>query len=211
MLKSLKLLVTALALLATVNINLAIADTNAPNVVVENSIEKVMLALEENRDVFEENPDILVNEMISLLEPVVAFDSIANAVMGKHKKTVTKEQKEKFAETFKVTMVRLYAKALLAFESKSIDVMEPLPEDVKPKKAKVLSHVVAEDGTVYKVIYSMRKNKEGKWQARNMIVDGINLGLTYLNQFDSAMNRYENDVNKVIESWSADLDNENQE
>ncbi|PPR13724.1 MAG: hypothetical protein CFH43_01071, partial [Proteobacteria bacterium] len=59
-----------------------------------------------------------------------------------------------------------------------------------------------------KVIYSMRKNKEGQWQARNMIVDGINLGLTYLNQFDSAMNRYERNIDKVISSWQTDLDNE---
>jgi phospholipid transport system substrate-binding protein len=105
-------------------------------------------------------------------------------------------------------MVKLYAKALISFESKSIEVLQPSEEDVSPRKAKIMSHVTAEDGTVYKVIYSMRKNKQGEWQARNMIVDGINLGLTYLNQFDSAMNRYSGDMDKVIASWHNDLGDE---
>ena len=184
------------------------AQVDEPQDIVRTSIDKVMLSIETNRDTFEQDPTILTNEMVVILSPVVAFDSIATAVMGKYKNEATDEQKERFAKTFRETMVKLYAKALIAFESKSIEVLEPSLADVSPKKAKITSHVTAEDGTVYKVIYSMRKNKEGQWQARNMIVDGINLGLTYLNQFDSAMNRYEHDIDKVINSWQSDLDNE---
>lgn len=184
------------------------AQVDEPQDIVRTSIDKVMLSIETNRDTFEQDPTILTNEMVVILSPVVAFDSIATAVMGKYKNEATDEQKERFAKTFRETMVKLYAKALIAFESKSIEVLEPSLADVSPKKAKITSHVTAEDGTVYKVIYSMRKNKEGQWQARNMIVDGINLGLTYLNQFDSAMNRYEHDIEKVINSWQSDLDNE---
>lgn len=186
----------------------AVAQVNEPQDIVKTSIDKVMLAIETNRDTFDQDPNILTNEMVVILSPVVAFDSIATAVMGKYKNDATDAQKEKFAQTFRETMVKLYAKALIAFESKSIEVLDPSPEDVSPRKAKITSHVTAEDGTVYKVIYSMRKNKEGQWQARNMIVDGINLGLTYLNQFDSAMNRYESNIDKVISSWQTDLDNE---
>ncbi|MAI08342.1 MAG: hypothetical protein CMF61_05220 [Magnetococcales bacterium] len=186
----------------------AVAQVNEPQDIVKTSIDKVMLAIETNRDTFDQDPNILTNEMVVILSPVVAFDSIATAVMGKYKNDATDAQKEKFAQTFRETMVKLYAKALIAFESKSIEVLDPSPEDVSPRKAKITSHVTAEDGTVYKVIYSMRKNKEGQWQARNMIVDGINLGLTYLNQFDSAMNRYERNIDKVISSWQTDLDNE---
>lgn len=184
------------------------AQVNEPQDIVRTSIDKVMLAIETNRDTFDQDPTVLTNEMVVILSPVVAFDSIATAVMGKYKNDATDAQKEKFAETFRETMVKLYAKALIAFESKSIEVLDPSEADVSPRKAKITSHVTAEDGTVYKVIYSMRKNKEGQWQARNMIVDGINLGLTYLNQFDSAMNRYESDIDKVISSWHSDLDNE---
>lgn len=184
----------------------AFSQVDEPRDIVEVSIQKVMLAIEEGRDTFDQNPDDLTMEMIVLLEPVVAFDAIASAVMGKYEKQATDEQREIFAKSFKKTMVRLYAKALISFESKSIKVLQPGPEDVSPRKAKILSEVTAEDGTIYKVIYSMRKNKQGEWQARNMIVDGINLGLTYLNQFDSAMNRYSGDIDKVIKSWQTDLD-----
>jgi phospholipid transport system substrate-binding protein len=184
------------------------AQINEPKEIVEVSIQKVMLAIETGQDTFDQNPEEITTEMTVILEPVVAFDSIANAVMGKYKKEATEKQKKLFVETFKRTMVKLYAKALISFESKSIEVLQPSEEDVSPRKAKIMSHVTAEDGTVYKVIYSMRKNKQGEWQARNMIVDGINLGLTYLNQFDSAMNRYSGDMDKVIASWHNDLGDE---
>ncbi|MAF31339.1 MAG: hypothetical protein CMF60_08465 [Magnetococcales bacterium] len=184
----------------------AISQENDPVSVVKTSIDKVMLSIDVNRDSFDQNPDVLTNEMIVILDPVVAFDSIASGVMGRYRKDASDEQIEKFAKTFKKTMVKLYAKALISFESKSIEVLEPSAEDISPKKAKIVSHVTAENGTVYKVIYSMRKSKEGVWQARNMIVDGINLGLTYVNQFDSAMNRYGGDIDLVINSWQSDLD-----
>ena len=132
----------------------AVAQVNEPQDIVKTSIDKVMLAIETNRDTFDQDPNILTNEMVVILSPVVAFDSIATAVMGKYKNDATDAQKEKFAQTFRETMVKLYAKALIAFESKSIEVLDPSPEDVSPRKAKITSHVTAEDGTVYKVIYS---------------------------------------------------------
>jgi len=36
----------------------------------------------------------------------------------------------------------------------------------------------------------MRRDDQGGWVVRNIVVNGINLGLTYMNQFDGAMSRY---------------------
>ncbi|MFN2288109.1 MAG: ABC transporter substrate-binding protein [Chromatocurvus sp.] len=38
--------------------------------------------------------------------------------------------------------------------------------------------------------YSMRRDDQGGWVVRNIVVNGINPGLTYMNQFDGAMSRY---------------------
>tara|TARA_R110000868_G_scaffold218576_2_gene469351 strand:+ start:274050 stop:274664 length:615 start_codon:yes stop_codon:yes gene_type:complete len=173
--------------------------------VVETSAQRVLLTIKENRNSYDDNSDALMVKVRELLEPVVAFDSISYSVMGKYKKQVSPEQKERFAKVFKDVMVALYAKALVTFESDSVVVL-PAEDDVNTgKKAQVVMNVTGVDGSVYKLIYSMRRNKDGEWQARNMIVDGINLGLTYLNQFDSSMNRYEGDVDRVIDSWQDDM------
>ena len=52
----------------------------------------------------------------------------------------------------------------------------------------------------------MRANTSGAWKVRNIIVDGINLGLTYRNQFDGAMSRHGNDIEKVIGNWSEEVE-----
>ena len=184
--------------------NVHAEETNVHDV-VRFSVQKVLLVLKEERDTFEENPDRLMAKILRVTEPVVAFDSIARSVMGKYKKQATIKQKNDFAKVFKDTMIKLYVKALIAFESEDIIILPPEPGKIYTKKAKVPLNVTSIDGTLYKVIYSMRKNKKGQWQAKNMIVDGINLGLTYLNQFDSAMNRYNQDMDKVIESWQQDM------
>lgn len=169
------------------------------------SSAEVLKIVSEGRAERIENTKELTEKILVVLEPVVAFDAISRSVMGKYRKQATPDQMEKFAAVFKDTMVNLYARALISFESDKIEI---LPQTGKPhsKKAKVEMEVSGVDGTVYKVVYSMRKNKEGVWQARNMIVDGINLGLTYLNQFDSAMNRYDGDIDQVIGSWQQDME-----
>lgn len=173
--------------------------------VVENSAQKIMLAIKADRKSYTENPGKLTEDITILLDPIVDFNSIAHSVMGKYKAVANDKQKNDFSKVFKSVMVNLYVKALVTFESEKIVISKPSENQKFTKKPNVIMHVTGTDGSVYKLTYSMRQNVEGNWQARNMIVDGINLGLTYLNQFDSAMNRYDKDMDKVIASWKDDM------
>jgi len=60
------------------------------------------------------------------------------------------------------------------------------------------------DGKVYPLSYSMKQNKDGVWKLRNIIISGVNIGLTYRNQFASAMRDSANggDLDKVIDGWA---------
>ena len=53
----------------------------------------------------------------------------------------------------------------------------------------------------------MRKNEAGNWVVRNIIVDDVNLGLTYMNQFDGAVKRH-GSIEKAIESWPEEMEDE---
>jgi phospholipid transport system substrate-binding protein len=63
---------------------------------------------------------------------------------------------------------------------------------------------VAPDGKVYPMEYSVMKMPAGDWRIRNVIVNGINLGLTYRNQFAAAVTSPANrgDLDKVIAGWT---------
>ncbi len=52
---------------------------------------------------------------------------------------------------------------------------------------------------------------DGQWKVVNVIVNGINLGLTFRNQFDQAMRDHNRDYDAVINGWSPQLDVEDLE
>jgi len=70
------------------------------------------------------------------------------------------------------------------------------------------------NGSVYPVVYSLgRESDADPWRVRNIIVIGINMGITYRNQFKSAMQdpQYDGDLDQVIESWAGVVTGEEDE
>ena len=55
-------------------------------------------------------------------------------------------------------------------------------------------------GEQYQVQYSLFLNDQQQWKVENLVVEGINIGLVFRNQFAHYMEQF-NDVSKVIESW----------
>ena len=50
----------------------------------------------------------------------------------------------------------------------------------------------------------MYLNDLGEWKLINIIINGVNLGLTFRNQFYSLM-KTEKDLDKVIDKWAASI------
>jgi phospholipid transport system substrate-binding protein len=53
-------------------------------------------------------------------------------------------------------------------------------------------------------MYQMGLDRSGTWKLRNMIIESVNLGEIYRNQFESAARRYEGDLDQVIANWSVE-------
>jgi len=47
----------------------------------------------------------------------------------------------------------------------------------------------------------MYLNDQGEWKLINIVINGVNLGLTFRNQFYSLMKTEEEDLDTVIEKW----------
>ena len=54
---------------------------------------------------------------------------------------------------------------------------------------------------LYPAVYDMYLNKQGEWKLINIVINGVNLGLTFRNQFYSLMEKEENNLDLVIENW----------
>ena len=62
--------------------------------------------------------------------------------------------------------------------------------------------VKANDGQLYTATYTMTQI-DGQWKVRNVIVEGINIGLLFRDQFAQAMKANRNDLDAVIDNWGS--------
>lgn len=177
-----------------------------PHQLVDESAELILSTIEEQKKIHGNATNAaMVHALVEVLEPVVDFNSIASAVIGNHSSSVSTDQAELFRQVFKTTMVRLYLESFMAFEVTKIEVQKPDADfSADSGRATVRMIASATNNTTYKINYSMRTDSANVWKVRNIVADGVNLGLTYRNQFDSAMNRYSMNVDQVIANWDED-------
>lgn len=180
------------------------AQQQGPVEVVRHNIETFMAKLEERESYYQENIDELKAEVDDSLEAVADFRYIGASVMGSYFRNATPEQRRRFADVFRQTLIDTYTRGLVTFDYNEIRVLEDQTSRRYEDQASVDMEVVAVDGSVYPVSYTLRLS-DGQWRVVNVIVNGINLGLTFRNQFDQAMRDNNRDYDAVIQGWSPDV------
>jgi phospholipid transport system substrate-binding protein len=169
---------------------------------VRQTSDEVLRLIEAAKGYAEEDPERLYRNVEALLSEVVDFQGFARSVMGPHSRDASPGQLARFAETFKWSLVRTYALALIEFDDGEVVVVPPDRPPRNPQRQTVKMEIRA-GGDVYPVLYSVTQEDDDTWVIRNLIVNGVNMGLTYRNQFNSAMNdpQYSGDMDAVIDAW----------
>ena len=167
-----------------------------------------MLALiKEGQAYAKQDPERFYKEVEALLRPLIDFKRFSRNVMGAYARKATPEQRSRFAESFKWSLVRTYALALTEFHEGTVSVLPPRRPPRSPDKVNVSQEIVYK-GKSYIVVYVMRRNKDQVWSVQNMIIEGVNIGLNYKTQFASAAKdpEYGGDLDAVISAWSNFID-----
>ncbi len=141
-----------------------------------------------------------LGELRATLEPVVDFQWIALNVMGNHRQAATPEQRERFREIFTRGLVETYGRGLLSYSDQRIVVHPPRQPVEDQRRVTVFQEIQGADGR-YPLQYSMALNRGGDWKVVNVIINGINLGNTFRNQFSQAYSRH-GDIDAVIDNWA---------
>lgn len=179
-----------------------------PHQVVEKATSEVLGRIVSERPKFEKDPDYLYVIIEENLVPYVDFDRIARRVMAKYYQKATPEQRKRFGAAFKQSLIRAYGSALGNYNDQKFEVVKPGRGEVQPERASVNMNITMRDGTVYRVQYQMFSNADGAWKLENLVLEGINLGLTYRNNFAEMYGQYGGDIDKVISHWSSRVDAE---
>ena len=138
------------------------------------------------------------------LGPFIDFEGFSRGVMAKYYRRASYQQKSDFASTFRKGLIETYAKALVEFENQKVVVLKPDSPQKKPDRAQITLEIYGQDGTIYKVDYSLVL-KDENWKLRNLTINGINIGLQFRSQFGAYMSKYKNNIDEVVTNWSVDV------
>ena len=171
---------------------------------VEKIHEDIVFVVRAKQGIYEENPEEFIKAISLALQPLVDFKRISRNVMGKHYKEANKEQIEKFNRVFKASLLDTYSKTLAEFKDEEILVSSNVKKSPKGNREKVSLQIVTST-KIYPAVYDMYLNKQGHWKLINIVINGVNLGLTFRNQFYSLMEKEGNNLDLVIEKWVTSL------
>lgn len=173
-----------------------------PHQLVTTVTDELLKAISTHRDTFDADPSEFFSALDCLLKDVIDFDWIAYKVMGSYGKKAEAEQRSRFAGVFRRDLIETYGRGLMAYGEQSIVVI-PSKEDINgQRKVKVVQEIRGADG-VFPLVYSMGLTREGQWKVTNVVINGINLGKTFRNQFVQRAQKFDGDIEAVINNWSS--------
>ncbi|AAN66586.1 putative ABC transporter, auxiliary component YrbC [Pseudomonas sp. XWY-1] len=174
-----------------------------PHEVVQSTTNELLGDLKANKEQYKSNPNAFYDSLNRILGPVVDADGISRSIMTvKYSRKATPEQMQRFQENFKRSLMQFYGNALLEYNNQGITVDPAKADD--GKRASVGMKVTGNNGAVYPVQYTL-ENIGGEWKVRNVIVNGINIGKLFRDQFADAMQRNGNDLDKTIDGWAGEV------
>ena len=173
----------------------------AAHEVVQETTTNLLADLKANKEQYRTDPGAFYDALNSILGPVVDVDGISRGVMTvRYSRQASPEQMHRFQENFKRSLMQFYGNALLEYNNQDIRVL-PATGQQDPLRASVNMEIRDGNGAVYPLSYTM-VSQDGTWKMRNVVINGINIGKLFRDQFAQAMQENQNDLDKVINNWT---------
>ena len=185
-------------------IAVSIQSEENPYIFIDSNAQKMVEVLTADADLFDTNREEYENKIKIIFEPMIDFRRVSASVMGKkYYLMATPEQRSNFVNIFKDSLLDTYAETLAQWGDSTISTNFPdeLPEDgvlnIEVKQT-------LDTGTSkYPISYKLRKSSEG-WKIVNIIINGVNLGLTFRNQFQALAKSHDENIEVTLENWVSD-------
>lgn len=180
------------------------AASQSPERMVKAASDEMIKKIEQARSISADKKQAFFYQMVSdVVGPMVDFDLIAKRVMGKSYASATAAERTQFVKVFRETLINTYAKGSSSYTDQKVTIKPFLGVKNTGTQAKAVvdTEIRGSDGTVLPVSYAFFKNDKGEWKLENVILNGVNLGLTFRNQFAEAI-KAKGSIAKVIATWT---------
>jgi len=178
-----------------------------PYTFIDFNAQKMVIVLKENKSLFLEDRQLYEQKIKEIFEPMIDFRRVSATVMGKkYYLASTKEQRAEFVVIFKDSLLDTYAETLAQWENQTITTIFPENMEIQTNNMKNIEvqQTLNTGSSKYPISYKLRKNKDNSWSIVNIIVNGVNLGLTFRNQFQALAIKNNGNIESTLNGWVSD-------
>lgn len=187
-----------------VNLSLAQEGDEGARDAVVSMVNAFRTDIVEDKDILAQDPKLLEIRIDKILSEIINFDTFSKKVMGKYYRRASPEQRVRFANVTKDTLLKTYGASLLELDADRINVL-PLGPQGRGRDTKVDVDFQMESGSLLNITFDMQKTKENDWMLSNITINNINFGLTFRKQFAVMMEQNKNNIELAIDAWQKSL------
>ena len=177
-------LVFALLMAIVPGVSTAQAASIGPDELIKQTSEKVLKTLEDNKEVYQKDPDKIYQLVNDIILPHLDFRAMSKLALGKNWRNANEQQQERFVEAFKTMLIRTYSKSLTEYTGQQIEFLPYRPPAEGRHTVEVKTQIKQDTGPAIPIDYRLRI-KDDIWKVYDIKIDGISLVTNYRNSFAS--------------------------
>ena len=133
-----------------------------PYIFIDKNAQQMVVVLIENKNLFLDDRSAYEDKIKEIFEPMIDFKRVAAGVMGRqHYMKASPDQRNKFVDVFRNSLLDTYSETLAQWENQDIDTIFPETRDFIDKKSIEVRQILNTGSSKYPISYKLRKNKDG--------------------------------------------------
>jgi len=170
-----------LSLLIAAFSSLAMAQENAPDVLVKNITTEVIGIIKQDKEIQAGNPKKIADVVESRILPHFSFTRMTQIAVAVNWRRATPEQQKILTDEFKTLLVRTYSNALSLYRNQVIE-FKPLRMRPDDTEVAVKSEIRQRGAQPVTLDYDMERTPAG-WKVFDVKVSGVSLITNYREEF----------------------------
>ena len=180
-----------------------VVSASNPQQFIDSQAQEMVSIIRNNQELYAKDPELFKDKINEVFEPMVDFRRVGASVMGKkYYLAASASQRLQFIQSFKTSLLDTYSSTLAQWGDQKIITI--FPEVSEFKRTEDVQQNLITSSNIYPITYKVRKDKNGNWLIINIIVNGVNLGLTFRNQFQALAKEHDENIDEIIKHWTSD-------
>jgi phospholipid transport system substrate-binding protein len=180
-----------------------VVSASNPHQFIDSQAQEMVSIIRNNQELYAIDPELFKDKINEVFEPMVDFRRVGASVMGKkYYLASSSSQRLQFIQSFKASLLDTYSSTLAQWGDQKI--VTTFPELSEFQRTEDVQQNLITSSNIYPITYKVRKDKNGNWLIINIIVNGVNLGLTFRNQFQALAKEHNENIDEIIKHWTSD-------